>query len=72
MKKADYLKKADNFKWKWFIYSFMNYHSKHEDPFAQSHQKQNEKKQITYLKQVDYLKWFIPSWILIGLKKISF
>ena len=24
----------------------MNYHSKHEDPFAQSHQKQNEKKQI--------------------------
>ena len=34
----------------------MNYHSKHEDPLAQSHQKQNEKKQITYLKKVDYLK----------------
>ena len=28
--------------------SFKN-DSKHEDPFAQSHQKQNEKKQIRYL-----------------------
>ena len=45
-REGDYLKKEDHFKWKLFIYSFMNYLSKHEDPFAQSHQIQNEKNQI--------------------------
>ena len=34
----------------------MNYHSKHEDPFAQSHQTQNEKSRLDIFKKVDYLK----------------